>query len=192
MILIISKTQKESRSISEMFYFMGLLSYAAVPSAALSEISPIYSAVIIINPDKLADKDDYVARLRSYADVPIFALCEEDSVENRIIFNGVITKTHYASKILMHLIKYAEENGSKIPGRYRLAGIDASIELNTSTYFDKPMQFTKTETMILRTLISFYPLRLQAKEIIKYAFLQNKAPEYANIRTHISVMNKKL
>ena len=191
MVLIISKTQRDSRSISEMLYFMGVLSYATNPSAALSEISTVYSAVIIINPDKLPDKKDYTARLRSYADVPIFALSENDISEDKLIFDGVISNTSYASRILSYLVGFAEMNDTKIPGIYKLAGIDASVQTNFPTYFDKPLQFTKTETMILRALISFYPLRLNAKDILKYAFRQTKIPEKSNVRTHISVMNKK-
>ena len=191
MILIISKTQKDSRSISEMFYFMGIPSYSATPSEGLSEISPIYSSVIIINPNRLADKKDYAARLRAYADVPIFALTDSTDEYDKIIFNGVISSAAYASKILNYIVDYTKENDRKIPGIYKLAGIDASVDLNLPIYFNKSLKLTKTETMILRVLISLYPVHLSAKNILKYAFRQANLPEKANVRTHISIMNKK-
>ena len=74
MILIINKSKKNARALSDMFYFMGVLSLGVTPKEALSEISPIYKAVIIENPDMLADKEDFVSRLRSYANIPIFAI----------------------------------------------------------------------------------------------------------------------
>ncbi|MBQ9487791.1 MAG: hypothetical protein IJU91_08360, partial [Selenomonadaceae bacterium] len=45
--------------------------------------------------------------------------------------------------------------------------------------------------MILRTLILYYPLCVSAKAIIKYAYRPSRAPQLCNIRTHISVMNRK-
>jgi len=191
MILTISKTPKHAHSISEMFYYMGIPCYAATPSEALSEISPIYSSVIIIAPNYLADKKDYVSRLRAYADVPIFALTDSPDEYDGLISDGIIAQTSYVSKILNYLVEYTRENDRKIPGLYKLAGIDASVDLNLPIYFNKPLQFTKTETMILRVLISLYPVHLDAKNILKYAFRQSKLPENANVRTHISIMNKK-
>lgn len=191
MILVISKSQRASRSITEMLYFMGIPSYTATPPTALSEISPIYSAIILVSPESLADKRDYSQRLRSYADIPIFALTEKESYEDKFIFDGVINGNHYASKILKRIVEFCELNGRKAPGIYKLAGIDASIDVNLPTYFEKPIQLTKTESMILRTLISIYPVHTDSESILKYAFRQTKLPEKSNVRTHISIINKK-
>ena len=65
------------------------------------------------------------------------------------------------------------------------------MTLKTPLYFGKPLPLTKTEAMILKTLIVTYPRPTSAKEVLKYAFKQNKTPEASNIRTHISVINKK-
>ena len=46
--------------------------------------------------------------------------------------------------------------------------------------------------MILRYLIRKYPLPSSSDEIIKYAFRSTRAPEASSVKTHISLMNKKL
>ena len=161
------------------------------PSEAFSEISPNYSAVILMNPNILADKEDYASRLRSYASIPIFAMSDEPSPIDTVIFDGVIKGTPYASKILSYVTNFCIECGIKPPGTYKLAGIDASVNLTTPTYFNKALVYTKTELMILRTLIATYPNPIGAPLILKYAFKPTKKPELPNIRTHISIMNKK-
>lgn len=191
MILIISKNKKNSAPLSEMFYFMGVLSHTATPTEALSLISPIFNCILIINPDMLADKEDYAARLRSYLHIPIFALKDnEDEIDN-IIFDGVINSNTYAPRILSFITNYTDGKDMKIPGTYKLAGINASVYLHSPMYFDKVIPLTKTESMILRSLICAYPTPLSAKEILKYAFRQSRLPEESNIRTHLSIMNRK-
>ena len=191
MILIINKSKKEAQRLSEMFYFMGVVSYALTPSEALAEISTVYSAVIVMNPNALADKEDYIYRLRSYANLPTFAISDTiDSIDS-IIFDGVIKGSSYASRILSYLTNFCVERGLKPPGTYKLAGIDASVHLTTPTYFNRALTYTKTELMILRTLITTYPTPTKAQLILKYAFKPTRKPELSSIRTHISVMNKK-
>jgi len=191
MILIINKSKKDARDLAEMFHYMGALAHGTVPTDALSEISTLYSAVIIMNPDFLPSKEDYCTRLRSYASIPIFALTDSYDPHDSIIFDGIMKPGTYASRILDFISEYSIQHSTKTPGTYKLAGIDASIYLNIPMYFNKALPFTKTETMILRTLITMYPTPTSAKDILKYAFRQSKVPELSNIRTHISVMNKK-
>ena len=191
MILIINKNKKDSRGLAEMLHYMGILAYGTTPSDALSEISISYSAVIIMKPDTLASKEDYCTRLRSYANVPIFALTDTVNSIDSVIFDGVIKSGSYASKIFGYIVNYCETHSLKSPGTYKLAGIDASEYLNMPTYFNKALPFTKTETMLLRAMIVSYPTPLSAKNILKYAYRQSKIPELSNVRTHISVMNKK-
>ena len=191
MILIINKSRKEAQRLSEMFYFMGIVSYAATPSEALAEISTVYSAVIVMNPSILPDKEDYVFRLRSYANLPTFAISDAPESIDGIIFDGVMKGAPYASKILSYITNFCTLRGLKSPGLYKLAGIDASVNLITPVYLSKALPFTKTELMILRTLIATYPAPIKASLILKYAFKPTKKPELPNIRTHVSIMNKK-
>jgi len=191
MILIINKSKKDAQRLSEMFYFMGIVSYAATPTDALGEISNIYSTVLVMNPNALADKEDFLLRLRSYANLPVFAISASPDATDSLIFDGVLNGNPYASKILSYVTEFCTMHDVKSPGTYKLAGIDASVNLRTPTYFNKALPFTKTELMILRTLIATYPRPIKAPIILKYAFKATKKPELANIRTHVSLMNKK-
>ncbi len=191
MILIINKSKKEARGLSDMFYYMGILAYGVTPTEALSEVSPIYRAIILMSPDNLPDKDDYVARLRSYSQIPIFAMTASHDNHDVILFDGILKKGTYAAYIYKFICDYSYKYGTKLPGSYHLSGINASCDNNAPLYFFKALPFTKTETMILRTLIRTYPRPTSAKEILKYAFRPSKIPDISNIRTHVSIMNKK-
>ena len=191
MILIINKSKKEARGLSDMFYYMGILAYGATPQEALSEISMMYRAIIIMNPDNLPDKEDYVTRLRSYLNIPIFAITSGQDNNDAILFDGLLKKGSYASHIYKYILEYSHKYGARIPGNYQLSGINASCDNSAPLYFFEALPFTKTETMILRTLIRTYPQPTSAKQILKYAFRPSKVPDVSNIRTHVSVMNKK-
>jgi DNA-binding response OmpR family regulator len=45
--------------------------------------------------------------------------------------------------------------------------------------------------MIIRYLIRTYPNPTSAQKILKHAYKASKQPDVSNIRTHISVINKK-
>lgn len=190
MVLIISSSRKTAEVISDMFYYMGVISYAATPTEALSEFSVLYRAALVIHPEVLPDRTDFISKLRSYArSVPIFAI--SDSTEENAAFDGVYLDSIYSSTLLEQIVQYQRERSLPLSAHYRLVGIDASCTAERVTYFDNPIPFTKTETMILRYLIATYPVPQSAKRIVKYAYKPTKKPEAASIRTHLSVMNKR-
>lgn len=193
MLLIINSSKKLARSVSDTFYYMGILSYGATPSEALSEISTLYRAVLIVSPEELPDAMDYVTRLKSYnSDIPIFAVCNQDySVKYLDIFDRIFTKTVYTPALSQKIVEYANQNQYVKIGDYRLAGINASWDHLGVSCFARKLKLTKTETMILRFLIRSYPLPVNAQSILKYAFRPGRTPEAASIRTHVSVINKK-
>ena len=191
MILIISKNRKLSDAFSEMFRIMGIPSFSASPQEGLSLISPSFKCAIVVEPDLLSDKEDYLTRLRSYANLPIHAIKDTPDALDGIIFDSVIKNNLYGAQIYKALSDYSERFDTAHPGIYRLAGIDASVVINTPTYCDVAMPLTKTEALILRTLICAYPAPMSAEEIIKYVFKPTRIPESSGVRTHISLMNKK-
>ena len=193
MILIIDHNKRNADSISDMFYYMGILSKSASPVEALSEISSVYKAVLISEPSAFPDIKDYTSKLSAYySDIPIFSVSSDP--ENAA-YKGVFRKNYdinmYSSAIAMDISSELRAKGVTPIGTYRLAGIDASCDTSNVTAFDKAIPFTKTEVMILRYLICTYPAPQTAKSILKYAFKQNRKPDITGIRTHISVMNKK-
>lgn len=194
MLLIISQNKKTAKSVQETFHYMSILAYGATPHEALSEISELYRAVLIINPDSFPDINDYVCRLKSYkSDIPIFALTDSEEKPIYIdIFDKVFARQAMTPLLASKIISYANEHDRARIGDYRLAGFDASSNLVGVSYFDRKVKLTKTEAMILRYLLRSYPVPQTADKIIKYAFKSSRAPEPPSIRTHISVMNKKL
>lgn len=193
MLLIISNNKRIAKSIQETFHYMSILSYGATKHEAFSEISGIYRALLIVDPDSFPDINDYVNRIKSYnSKIPIFALSDsEEKTFYPDIFDKVFTRHSMTPLLASKIISYANQNNRAKIGDYRLAGIDASSNRVGVGYFDKNVGLTKTEAMILRYLIRSYPIPQNAEKIIKYAFKSSRAPEPASIRTHISVMNKK-
>ena len=194
MLLIISQSKKLAKTVEETFHYMSILAYAATPHEALSEVSGIYRAALIINPDAFPDINDYVTRLKSYkSDLPVFALTDNEGKPFYAdVFDGVFTKNSLTPRLASKIINYANENNRAKIGNYRLAGFDASSNIVGVRYFDRQVDLTKTEAMILRYLICVYPVPQTADKIVKYAFKSSRTPEIASIRTHISIINKKL
>ena len=194
MLLIISKTKKTASDVAETFRYMSILAYAATPSEALSEVSELYRAALIISPEKLADAKDFVYRLKGYkSDLPVFAITDEEfDGDTYSSFDAVFRKPTFSPALAEKIIAFANEHSRSRIGDYRLAGINASSDAFGVTYFDKRIRLTKTEAMILRYLIRSYPLPKDSSDILKYAFKSSRAPEIASVRTHISLMNKKL
>lgn len=193
MILVVNRSKKLSKSICEIFYYMGLLSYPATPTEAFSEISSLYRAVLMVDPDTLPAPDEFVCELRKYAEhIPIFSMSEKGAKDELahlfdISFKTAISSAVFASKAAA----YSRELGRSHIGEYRLAGFDATPDLPCITYFDRDFHLTKTEAMIFRYLIRSYPLPQTPKAIIKYAFRPSRHPEPSCIKTHISVINRK-
>ena len=194
MLLIISQNKKTARSISETFYYMSILSYGTTPHEALSEVSGIYRAALIINPSSFPDINDYVGRLKSYkSDMPVFALTDGDAPPYYDdIFDGVFNRPGFTPALAEKIINYANTNNLARIGDYYLGGFDASNHTVGVYYFHTHLSITKTEAMILRYLIRSYPIPQDARSILKYAFRPSRAPEPSSIRTHLSLMNKKL
>ena len=193
MLLIISTFKKRAEAVSDMFYYMGVLSYAATPTEALGEISDTYRAILILDPSNLPDTEDYLNKIRLYASsVPIFAIQSGDAGRNFDgLFDGSFPDECYSSSLVEEIVRYQFNHKLPLLAHYRLAGIDASCDIRKVKVFDESLDFTKTETMILRYLIVSYPVAQSTKNIVKYAFKPSRKPEITSIRTHISVMNKK-
>lgn len=193
MLLIISQSKKTSRSIGETFQYMGILSYGTTPHDALSEVSELYRAALIVYPESFPDIIDYVNRIKSYRkDLPVFALTYDTPFSYYYdIFDGIFTRHTFTPSLAEKIIEFANINKRAKIGAYFLAGLDASSDRVGVYYFYDKINFTKTESMILRYLIRSYPIPQSPRNILKYAFKPSRVPEESTIRTHISVMNSK-
>lgn len=192
MILIISQSNRISKDISEIFHYMSVLSYGTTPKEALSEISTLYKAVLIIEPSLFPDINDYIRRIRAYnTAIPIYAISADEYKANANIFDYVYSETVFSTTVAVDLIERLNSTNKAKVGMYKLAGFDASYNSIGVSYFFDNLNITKTEAMILRYLIRSYPLPQVAKQILKYSFKHSRAPEEYSIKTHISSMNKK-
>ena len=191
MVLIISTSKRKAQIINEIFYYMGVLSYAATPTEALSEISGVYRAALVLDPQDLPDTVSFISKLKSYASlIPIFAISDSNDYQ-KDVFDGNFKNSIYSSTLIEKIVEYQYNHKLPLSAHYRVAGIDASCDSERVTFFDKTIPFTKTEVMILRYLIASYSTPQDARSILKYAYKHSKKPESASIRTHISVMNRK-
>lgn len=196
MILFIDNSPERAQTAAEIFNFMGIIALGKTPKDALSEISNRYRAVIISRPEAIADIEALIRNLRQLSlGAPIFALTADRATKMRYELFCLFDDTFYLSapstEIYASVIRHIEDRHLPLPGEYKLAGIDASATLDTVYFFNKPVKFTKTETMILRYLLRAYPLPVSAAEILAHAYKPGKAPEVSNVRTHVSIINKK-
>lgn len=191
MILIINRSKRDAIRLAEMFYLMGVLAHGATPSEALSEISIQYKIALIMSPSTLPDKCDYAARLRSYVTIPIAVMTDEPDERDARTFDLILKQSTYAARLIDAIRRFCEERDIAPPGTYRLDGIRACAESKVPTFLHSALPLTKTETMVLRTLIKAYPRPIGAAEILKYAFRQSRYPDVSNVRTHISLINRK-
>lgn len=197
MILFIYRSKANGNRAAEIFNRIGIPSRVCSPESAHTLVSNCYRAIVFSVPvDELFIYGaDFIKSIRSYSlGAPVFAICKSDelSMYNELsCFDRVFSKDEYPSKILNSIQNYQYENKLDISGIYRLAGIDASLNLKYVTYFDDPIKLTTNEKLILRTLISVYPNPIKAKDILKYAFRASRLPEISTIRAHICGINKK-
>ena len=192
MILVISASQKKASDLADMFRYMGLLTLATTPHAALSKVCYVYRAVILMFPNELPDYHDYVNRLRTYSPTSmIFSVSRKDESIDTSIFEGGFNNTTYASNMIKKINEFAVEHHVLRIGMYRRFRLDLSVFHTTHMIRNKPFILTKTECMVLRYLIQITPHAATAEEIIKHIYSPSKAPNPANIRTYVSIINKK-
>ena len=198
MILIIDKSLKDARVVSDIFHYMGVLAYATTPEYALREISNRYRAVLVCKPENLCEPEFFIKGLKELSlNIPVFAICKdaEDfksrSPRSAFLFDGIFSDNTYSSSIYHEIVKYQIENSKAILGEYLLSGIDVS-STEPPTLYGKALKLTKTESMILRYIIRSYPIPASARDILKYAFKPSRVPEISNIRTHISSINRRI
>ncbi len=189
MLLIASKPKECAEDLSDMFNFMGVLSVAVKPGEIFDEIPEIYRAILLLSPEKIYDEIDFSEKIRSYyKNIPIFAF---GNAKTECAFDAVFPENLSAAEIFHTVYSFCRGSGFKAPGEYFLDEIDASPERSGAVCFSKKLPLTKTELMILRTLLCLYPNPVKPSEIIKFAFRKKRAPNETSVRTHISIINKK-
>lgn len=193
MILLIDNNKGRRDTLCEIFHYMGILSFGTDSEGAFSHFNADYRAILISEPAELTDACDYIRRLKAHTGrTPVFTTSRDRLPyalrgEVAIAFDDDVS----SSDMISEMIEYLDGLGLPSPGKYLLAGLDAGCDLNEVRYMSQHMDFTKTETMILRYLILTYPRQIKAEELLKHTFKPGRTPEPSCIRTHISAINKK-
>ncbi len=191
MILIIDNDKSTAQGLCNMFYFMGYLCRAIRPCELQATISQKYRAVVLTEPSRPDAILELVATVRRYAGaIPIFA-CEGAGRADGAA-HGVVSfpRTVYASELSDRILSYCRQHGHPTPGEYVSGALDASID-KVTTYRDQAVCFTKTENMIVRFVIRSASSPVKPQDILKNAFRPTHLPEISNVRTHISLINRK-
>ncbi len=188
MILTVSKDLSFSTAVCDMLYFTGTLSAPATPIDAIFDLDAPYRAVLFVNRNEHFEEEELAEIISSYRpNIPIFSHGGYDSIHIKSI-NSVLS--------LSESVKAMQNTAKKLSlppvGEYELFDFSASIDKSSVHYKESPIPLTKTETMILRTFISFYPEPVSPVTLLKFAFRSSRAPDIGSIRTHLSLMNKKI
>ena len=192
MVLIIAQKHKDAVWLSHIFYYMKILSYPCTPSEALNEISALYNAVIINEPNDLPDTADFIMKLRALAPAPIFAIANEPKkCRCPYLFDKVFRNAILSGKLVTQIWKYQYANNMPMIGQYKFGGVDVCCNTQTPTFCVNYVELTKTERMIVAYLSVAHSEQQTPKDITKYAFPYGKNPSISCIRTHISNINKK-
>ncbi len=193
MVLIVHRKRLAARTVSDLFHYMNILSRPVIPSEALSEISLMYRAVVVLDPETLPEPREFVSRLKSYAStVPVFAVSDNlADFKDLDAFDGHFKFSCMSVRLVYYMANYCKKNKLPCLGEYKGAGLNATCDLSSVTYFNDSLTLTKTEAMIIRLMIRAYPLPLKTTDVIKYAFKQSRLPEPSSVRTHVSSINRK-
>lgn len=192
MVLIIGQKLNNAITLSDIFYYMKVLSYPCTPNQALSEISTMYNAVLITEPNDLPDTADFVKRLRSIAPVPVFAIANEPKKCNcPYVFDKIFPYAILSGRLGDQMLTYLYSNNLPLFGQYTNVWMSFRCNLKKPTYYLKEIDITKTERMILCYLSHMKHEQQPAKNILKYAFPYNKKPSISCVLTHISKLNAK-
>ena len=192
MILIVAHKKSYARELTNILDILGVISYPTTLAEAYREVSLLYRAVVVIDPDFLCDTKSFVDTIHSYVkSMPIYALYSKEIGKDAGYFTDYFMDNIMSKTFINRMAGYAKANGIPCPGDYRLAGINANADLPNVLYFDRNVNLTKTEAKILRFLIRSYPKPRKCETIIKYLYKPAKAPEPSSIRTHICKINSK-
>ena len=192
MLMIVSNKKSRAGTLTDMIRRTGVLCYPVTPSEVISELCPMYRAILVVEPESLFEAESFVKNVRKYnSTIPIYACYESKDFPNLPCFDKSFSTLTYNTTLVSRIAEQSFTSGRKIIGSYKLCGIDASADLQYVTFFENKIRITRTEAMILRLLMRTYPTPVKPKYIIKHLYKPSIAPEETCIRAHICSLNKR-
>ncbi len=191
MILIIDKLPESAEKFADTVYYLGIPTVATSYESFKIENIADFKAILVLNPESQDNIGAYISNLRRYSlSIPIFSIYDRGRCLYENLFDGCF-KSGFLFSVFKEIENYFKENGLSSIYDYSFNGLCVSSKNSYSNYKNQKLNFTKTENMILRVLISTNRRYVSAKELLKLAFKKSRMPEASNIRAHISIMNKK-
>lgn len=193
MILIIASQKRMAKELNNIFRLRGIIAKRYTPIEALCHIQSSVSAILLLYPEALPDKSEYINALSSIKyNIPLFAITRSrEELAPTNAFAEVIDEGEVSGKILETIHRTQERLMCRFSGSYRLLGIDASVTLPTVTFRGNSIRLTKSETAILRFMICSYPNNCLSEKIASQIYPEGHVPEPSCIRAHICAINKK-
>lgn len=192
MLLIADNKPPRGAALAELFHFMGVLAVSRRPIAALGDISPHLSALLLVEPDELPDTEDFIDRVKRLCrTVPVFAL-SKGQIKHAEHFCEVFITERCDYSLLARMRECCEALCLRPVGEYALAGMDVSFYEKGVRLRGESVPLTRTERMILRYLFSVYPSRVSTAQIVRSAFRPERTPDPACVRAHVCAINKKV
>jgi DNA-binding response OmpR family regulator len=192
MIRIFSENAQDAAAISEIFYYLGILAQAS--DYHTEDIHCDYKSVLLLPPYS----DEHVSALlhNMRNAMPVFAIERKLSCSTAEIFRNagvIMLPDSCPPPMLPQLIASAQRSSGAryVIGDYYASGVRASNEWSYAISGKYKIPLTRTELMIVRYLCAVYPERKGSSDIMKNAFREGRSTELSNIRTHISMINKK-
>ena len=193
MVLFISRSKKNAVAAANLFKKLQIVAYGTTPREALNEVSLLYHAAVLIDPEEFADYVDFINKMHSYdRTIPVFALSDHpELISHPELFVSIESNEIRSASFAYKILDYAKKLGNPPIGIYRVRNLESVCDRPYMTYYGIRIDFTKTEAMILRYLMATDPFPQNAVSILKYAYPPAKRPDPATIRTHISSINKR-
>ena len=193
MVLVVHRRKAKAKYLADILRFNNVLAYAATPPEALSEISLMYRAVIVLDPEHLPVPREFVERLRRYAStVPIFAIGDNlKDFRDLGVFDGHFKYSCFSARLVWYMAKICKKKKLPCVGEYKAGGLDATCDQKVVHYFFDELPLSKTEAMVLRVLIRAYPRPFTKFQVEKYAFKKSKPPDPQTVKTQICAINRK-
>ncbi len=191
MILISGSDEGIRQTVSNMLRLLGAVCEEREFLDEATANDSMYKAVLLVCPsENITPCLDIIEK--RLGNIPTFTLLDRfcgtpSRARTALAFSTSVGLPQALDSIISECLRL----GRTPPCRYRLLGIDASLKQDGVYYLGKKISFTRTEAMLLRVLLLAHPRPLYAKALLSLAFKPSRTPELANIRTHVSVMNKK-
>ena len=193
MLLIVARSKRLAMPINDILYRTGVLTHLVKPIEAFNDVSYAYRAVLVMEPQTFPDIEDFISRLREYVGMmPIFSISREGPKNPCAhLFDKSYKIAIMSANLLSDISAVCARMGMPSIGDYRFGGIDASADMKKALYFDREIDFTRTEMMILRYLMRVYPVPQDSRKIVNHSFRPGKQPMPETVKTHVSALNKK-